>query len=85
MSKRICENCGSLDTVGVRKEGGRSIVLFLILLCFFLLPGLLYWGFAKKQRNFVVCKKCNAENTFVFINTPKGKMLMKDFYPDGVV
>lgn len=44
----ICSNCGLINSRVQKTEGGRSFILFIILLFFMIVPGLLYWGFAKK-------------------------------------
>lgn len=76
----ICGKCGSLNSMKKQKEGGRSVILFLILLFCAIVPGLLYWGFAKKTKIRNVCYGCGAENQFYNLNTPKGKMLKKEFH-----
>lgn len=78
----ICGNCGSIDSYKGKTEGGRSVILFILLLCCMIVPGLLYWGFAKKQRKFFVCKSCGAENQYFDLSTPKGKKLLNEYHPN---
>lgn len=78
----ICGNCGSINSKVNKTDGGRSVVLFLLLCLCFVVPGLLYWGFAKKERKFVVCSGCGAENEFYDLKTPKGVKLFKEYHPD---
>lgn len=76
----ICSNCGSINSRVQKTEGGRSFILFIILLFFMIVPGLLYWGFAKKTWKYSVCKGCGGENQFFNLKTPKGKKLHEEYY-----
>lgn len=76
----ICGKCGLMNSKIKKKEGGRSFILFFILLLFAIVPGLLYWGFAKKSSIRVICSGCGTENEFYNLNTPMGKNLKTKFY-----
>ena len=81
-NQTICGNCGSMNSKGTKTEGGRSVILFLILLCFMIVPGLLYWGFASKQKKSTVCTACGADNQLFPLSSPKGKLLYKEYHGD---
>lgn len=81
----ICGKCGSINSEVHKVEGGRSFGLFLILCLFMIVPGLLYWGFAKKESKFTVCSGCGSQNDFYNTKTPKGIKLFKEYHPDEVL
>lgn len=76
----ICRECGHFGKAVKDEEGGRSVILFIILLCFMIIPGLLYWGFKSKAKSFVVCPGCNGRNTMVSTATPVGRKLYKELH-----
>ena len=80
--KVICSNCGAIDSKKETIEGGRSVILFLILFMFMVVPGLLYWGFKSKAKKVISCKECSAENTIINLGTPKGKKLYLEYHND---
>jgi ribosomal protein L40E len=80
--KNICGKCGSLDSYKEVTEGGRSVGLFLLLCCFMIVPGLLYWGFAKKATTKNVCKQCGAVNEEVGLHSPLGQKLFRELHPN---
>lgn len=79
----ICGNCGSINSYQNTKEGGRSVLIFLLLCLFMIVPGLLYWGFKSKAKNKLVCADCGAENQSFGLNTPRGIQLYKQYHPEG--
>jgi hypothetical protein len=61
----------------VKKRKG-SLLVFVVLLLFFIIPGLIYaaWGLSS---GFMICPKCGSRE-FVPISTPKGKQLRARFH-----
>jgi len=78
----ICGNCGSVNSFKKRVEGGPSTGIFLLLLLLAIVPGLLYYGFAKKRREFYVCSGCGGEDNYLNLSTPKGKQLFQQYFPN---
>jgi len=69
----ICNQCGtSYSPSEVTEVGGRSTSIFILLLFFAIVPGLLYWALKspKKQR---VCNGCGAKDSLVPLQSPMGK------------
>ena len=52
--KKFCQHCGNID----RGEAGGSLIITLLLLCFMIIPGLIYesWRTSEGQ---LICKKCH--------------------------
>jgi hypothetical protein len=95
--KNICGNCGSLDTDKNKTEGSNRGDWFLIICLlvfaswFFIHPffaififivGIVIVALLKPRRSFVKCSCCNAENSFIGIDTPKGKELIDKYHKD---
>lgn len=71
------------------------IIIWLILFIVCLLCGPVGWFFAfflllypilsslKKKTN--ICPKCGADNCLIPLNTPKGKKLFKEYYPEEYI
>ena len=57
MHKHICKSCGS--TMGVKKITKGSLLIEIVLWCFFIVPGVIYsiWRLTSK---YDACKACNS-------------------------
>ncbi len=94
--KNICSNCGSLDTLKNKSEGSNRVSSLIIMFIFCSILAAIVWWLAvsiftigviilllsKSKRDFTVCQSCNAENSFININTPKGKELLESYHKD---
>jgi hypothetical protein len=73
----ICRNCGNaVDPIRSSNLNGCFLVA---LLCFFIIPGILYWVWAGTQ-TVLKCPHCNAKNNFVPLGSPEGQR-MAGFVP----
>ena len=95
--KNICNHCGSLDTLKNKNEGSNRgdwflmIIILCLLLTFFLsffvaaiffVIGVIIIFLLKPRRKFTVCQSCGAENSFINLETPKGKELLEKYHKD---
>lgn len=71
-SARVCSQCGY---IGAPKRGSDfSFLVFLILILFFILPGLIYWAVTRGR--YAVCAACRARNTMLPLDSPRGRTLV---------
>ncbi len=70
---KLCTNCGNVEE---GKVGG-SLILTLILLLFWIIPGLIYevWRTSEKQ---LQCKKCHSKGLI-----PKDSVVAQKFIKDN--
>ena len=66
----LCKNCG--NEVRPRVTSKLNGCFFIVLLFFFVIPGILYLVWAGTQRVYT-CPKCNAQNTLVPLTSPEGR------------
>lgn len=69
--KSICSNCGYSGKPV--KESKGNILIAIILLIFFIIPGIIYIIWLLSNRKFI-CPQCK-QQTMVPIDTPKGQVL----------
>ena len=70
----VCRNCGNqVRPIVSTKLNGCFLIVLLI---FFIIPGLLYWVWAGTQK-ILTCPKCNAQNTLIPLESPEGKRLVQ--------
>ncbi len=71
----LCKNCG--NKVRPRVTSKLNGCFFIVLLCFFIVPGLLYLVWAGTQRVYS-CPKCKAQNTMVPLSAPEAQRLLAE-------
>ncbi len=71
----LCRNCG--NKVRPRVTSKLNGCFFIVLLCFFIVPGLLYLVWAGTQRVYS-CPKCKAQNTMVPLSAPEAQRLLAE-------
>lgn len=77
----ICRECGTINrSAGTEEEGGRSVVVFILLLCLAIIPGLLYWGIKSKAKKHRVCSGCGAKDSLVPLESPVGNKLWNEWH-----
>jgi hypothetical protein len=70
----VCKNCGNrVRPIVSTKLNGCFLI---VLLFFFIIPGLLYWVWAGTQK-ILTCPKCKGQNTLVPLESPEGKRLIQ--------
>lgn len=77
MAKVICTVCHTAGNAGKKTPG--SILIELVLWCFFIVPGLIYslWRMASKK---AVCRSCGSE-AIVPVGSPAGQRLLSQQKP----
>lgn len=68
----ICSQCGFAGKPKMESQQNGCIVL--ILLCFFVIPGIIYIIATSKARP--VCPKCGGKNTMIPLDTPQAQVLI---------
>jgi len=76
----ICSRCFSMNSDKRQKEGGRSSVLFLALLWFTIIGGILYLVLKPPAKNFKKCTSCGAVDSMMSLGSPLGARLWRDNY-----
>jgi predicted RNA-binding Zn-ribbon protein involved in translation (DUF1610 family) len=71
----ICENCGA--NIKPRKKHKGSVLVFLVLCLFLIVPGLIYAAWALSS-GYLVCPQCGSKE-IIPLNTPRGKKLKAQF------
>ena len=73
--RMICPNCGNIGRPKTVVKG--SILIEIILWCFFLVPGIIYslWRLTTKHS---ACRYCGAPN-LIPLDSPRGRGLAKEF------
>jgi hypothetical protein len=70
--KQVCLTCGTLAVPAKKTKG--SVLVGLILLCFFFVPGLIYFVW-KASSKYTACPKCDGR-TLVPPESPQGRKLL---------
>jgi len=73
--KHICGQCGR--KVNARLEQKGNLLILIILLLLFIVPGIIYFIWMVSGRRYV-CPKCKSYDV-VKIKSPRGYKLMQDF------
>lgn len=71
---KICTQCGAVNNIKYKEEGSEAVGC--VLLCFLIIPGLLYL-IMKRFTRYAVCGSCGA-NALVGGDTPVGRELLKN-------
>jgi hypothetical protein len=76
----LCKNCGNL----VRPQASSKLngCFFVVLLFFFVIPGILYLFWAGAQRVYT-CPKCKAQNCFVPLDSPEAQRVRAGLSTEG--
>src|SRR5439155_24519678 len=69
----LCKNCGNKVRPNVSSKINGCFLI--VLLCVFIIPGLLYLVWAGTQRVYT-CPKCGAQNTMVPLNAPEAQRIL---------
>ncbi len=69
----LCKNCGNQVRPNVSSK--LNGCFFIVLLCFFIIPGILYLVWAGTQRVYT-CPKCKAQNSMVPLTAPEAQRIL---------
>lgn len=75
----ICATCGSQGKAKISNRG--SVLVFLALCVFFLIPGLLYLVYMLTG-NYTSCRSCGSREV-VKVDTPRGRELAARYAPSA--
>lgn len=91
IKKYICSNCGELtDSLPKENENNNNVLIVILLIIFGILLIPVGIGFILliialfipmwKKHEVNKCCYCKSENTLIPTDTPKGKLLLNEFY-----
>jgi hypothetical protein len=66
----FCTRCGLVSVPKVIEGRKRSVLLFVLLLFLWIVPGLIYWGLAKDEPDSLVCRMCGEPGGLIPLSSP---------------
>lgn len=71
----LCRQCGNR----VRPNPGNKVnkLILIILLCLYIIPGVIYWLWANSQK-YVTCPRCKARDSVIPLGSPEARRFVAE-------